>query len=154
MNYQVSYIEPIALSYLESKVEISFLPTFIKCLLLVVLTNTVEEVDTGGGKFEVLDSHVDALGNDAVSDLLVDDDSDGPGVDVKDGTGAAVVVLVGHALVNGSVDSDVNDISDLVGGEGFGDVDGSVLLETLSELVAGSTLVSVAVGHNYIKIMI
>ena len=97
----------------------------------------------------MLDPDVNALGDDSVPDLLVDDNSDGPGVDVEDAAGPAVVVLVGHALVDGPVDDDINNISDFVGGEGLGDVDGSVLLEALSELVSGSSLVSVAVGHGY-----
>lgn len=95
----------------------------------------------------MLNSDVDALGDDAVANLFVDDDSDGSGVDVEDASGTSVIVLVGHALVDGSVDSNVNDVSDLVAGEGLGDVDSSMLLESLSELVSGSAFVSVAVGH-------
>ena len=122
-------------------------------LLLVVVLDAVEEVDPGGGELEVLDADVDALGDDALADLLVDDDSDGSGVDVEDGAGAAVVVLVGHSLVDGAVDDDINDVSDLEAGERVGDVDGSVLLEPLSELVSGSSLVSVTVGHLWSKII-
>ena len=99
----------------------------------------------------MLNSHVDALGNDAVSDLLVDDDSDGTRVDVEDGSSAAVVVLVGHTLVDGSIDGNVDDVSDLVAGQRLGNVDSSVLLEALSELVSSSTLVSVTVGHAMVK---
>ena len=51
--------------------------------------------------------------------------------------------------MDGSVDNDVNNISNFVGGEGLGNVDGSMLLEALSELVSGPSLVSVAVGHGY-----
>ena len=95
----------------------------------------------------MLDSNMDALGDDPLPDLLVDDDSDGSGVDIEDGAGAAVVVLVRHALVDGSIDDDVNDVSDLEAGQRVGDVDGSVLLESLSEFVSCSSLVSVTVGH-------
>lgn len=95
----------------------------------------------------MLDANVDSLGDDSVSDLFVDDDSDGPGVDVEDGSCATVVVFVWHALVDGAVDGDVDNISDLVGGERFGDVDRTVLLEALSEFVAGSALVAVTVSH-------
>lgn len=116
-------------------------------LFLVVFPNAVEEFDTRGRKLEVLDSHVDALGDNAAADLLVDDHSDGPGIHVEDCAGAAVVVLVRHTLVDGSVDNNVHNISGLVGGEGIRDVDGSVLLEAFSELVAGLALIAVAVGH-------
>ena len=95
----------------------------------------------------MLDSDMDSLGDDSVSDLLVDNDSDGSGVDVEDSTGAAVVVFIGHTLVDGSIDHDVDDISDLVGGQGLRDVHCSVCSESLSEFVSGSSLVSVAVSH-------
>jgi hypothetical protein len=58
-----------------------------------------------------------------------------------------VIVLVGHALVDGTVDHDVHDIADLVGSQRFRDVDGAVLLEPLSEFVSGLSLVSVTVSH-------
>ena len=63
----------------------------------------------------MLDANVDPLGDDPVSDLFVDDDSNGTRVDVEDGSSAAVVVLVRHTLVDGSIDNDVDDVSDLVG---------------------------------------
>ena len=85
----------------------------------------------------MLDSNMDALGDDPLPDLLVDDDSDGSGVDIEDGAGAAVIVLVRHALVDGSIDDDVNDVSDLEAGQRVGDVDGSVLFESFSEFVSG-----------------
>ena len=96
----------------------------------------------------MFDPDVDALGDDSLSDLLVDNDTDGSGVDVEDTSGSAVIVFVGHALVDGSVNNDVNDISDLVGSECFRDVNGTVLFESLSEFVSGPSLVSVAVSHG------
>ena len=114
---------------------------------LIVFLDAVEEIDPGGGELEVLDSDMDAFGDDSLPDLLVDDDSNGSGVDIEDGTGAAVVVLIGHALVDGSVDSNIDDVSDLEAGKSVGDVDGSVLLESLSEFMSGSSLVAVTVGH-------
>ena len=86
-------------------------------LLLVVFTNPVEELNSGSGQFKMLDANVDPLGDDPVSDLLVDDHSNGTRVDVEDGSSAAVVVLVRHTLVDGSIDNDVDDVSDLVGSE-------------------------------------
>jgi len=47
---------------------------------------------------QVLDAHVDALGDDAVPDQLVHDDADGSRVHVEDLPGPAVVELVRHAL--------------------------------------------------------
>ena len=95
----------------------------------------------------MLNSDVDAFGDDSVPDLFVDDDSDGSGVDVEDSARSAVVVLVGHAFVDAAVDDDIDDVTDLVACQGFGDVDGAVLFEAFSEFVAGLALVAVAVGH-------
>ena len=106
-------------------------------LLLVVGLDAGQELLSAGGESEVLDSDVDALGDDSLSDLLVDDDSDGPRVDVEDGAGSAMVIFIGHALVDRAVDNNVNDVTDLVGCKGSRDVDGSVLLESLSELMPG-----------------
>ena len=49
--------------------------------------------------------------------------------------------------MDGPIDNDVNNISDFVGGEGLSNMDGSVLLESLSEFVSSSSLVAVAVSH-------
>ena len=86
---------------------------------------------------------MDSLGNDSVSDLLVDHHSDRPWVDVEDSSGSSVVVSVGHALVDGTIDSDVDDVSDSVGSEGLGNVDGSDLSESLLEEVSSLSSVPV-----------
>ena len=96
----------------------------------------------------MFDSDVNSFGDDSVSDLFVDDDSDGSGVDVEDSAGSAVVALVGHAFVDGSVDDYVNDITDFVGGESFGDVDRSFVLEPFLEFVSGSSSLAVTMSHT------
>jgi hypothetical protein len=114
---------------------------------LVVFTDAVEELDSGSRQFQVLNANVNPLGDNSLSDLLVDNDSDGSGVDVEDGTSSTVVVLVRHALVDSAINDDVDDVSELEAGEGIGDVNGSVLLESFSEFMSGSSFVSVTVGH-------
>jgi len=66
-------------------------------LFLVIFPHSVKELSSAGGKLKVLNSHVNALRNDSVSDLFVDDDADSPGVDIEHASSAAVVVLVWHA---------------------------------------------------------
>jgi hypothetical protein len=61
--------------------------------------------------------------------LLVDLDADGALGDVPDATGAAVVELVGHALVDGAVHLDVDVLADLVGAEVGGERDVPLLVE-------------------------
>jgi hypothetical protein len=96
----------------------------------------------------VLDSDVDAFRDDPLADLLVDDDADGAGVDVEDAAGSAVVEFVGHALVDGAIDNDIDDVTNSVGGEGFSDVDSTLLSEAFSEFMSGSSPLAVAVGHG------
>lgn len=91
---------------------------------------------------------MESLWDDSVSDLLVDDDSKCSWVDVKYSAGSTVVVLVWHAFVDGTIDDDIDDISNLVSGEVFRHSDGSVTSESLLEFVSGSSLVSVAVSHG------
>lgn len=78
---------------------------------------------------------------------LLDDHTDGSGVDVEDGAGSAMVVFVGHALWMEPFDDNVDNVAHLVGGTGPGDVDGPVLLESLSELMSGSASLTVAMSH-------
>ena len=62
----------------------------------------------------MLDSHVDALLNVAVSDSLVDDDTDSRFCHVVDHAGLAVVDFVGHAFLHSTVCFDVDDVSDSI----------------------------------------
>lgn len=95
----------------------------------------------------MLDSDVKPLGDYSIPDLLVDDDADSSRVDIENGAGAAVVVFIGHALVDGTIDDDVNVITNFVGGKGSSNVNGSGLLESLSELLSSLAPLTVAVGH-------
>ena len=96
----------------------------------------------------MLNADMNAFRDDALPDLLVYDDSNGPRVDVEHSSGSAVVVLIGHTLMDGAVDHNIHNVSNFVGGEGLGNVDGSVLLEPLFEFVSGSALVTVAMRHG------
>ena len=78
-------------------------------------------------------SDVESLGDDSVSDLLVDDDTQSSGVDVEDSSCSSVIVFVGHALVDGTIDYDIDNISNFVGGECLGNMDGSVVFEYFFE---------------------
>jgi hypothetical protein len=63
--------------------------------------------------------------------LLVDLNADGALGDVPDATGATVVELVGHALVDGAIHLDVDVLADLVGVEVGGEQDVPLLAEAV-----------------------
>ena len=95
----------------------------------------------------MLDAHVDALLEDASVHQLVNTNAHGHFRDVKDDTGASVVVLVWHTLVDGRVREDVHIITNLHGHEVLGEVGQSVLAELLLEHAARARSPSERVGH-------
>jgi len=55
-------------------------------------------------------------------------------IDVENSTGLSVVKVVRHTLVDGTVDNDINVVTNSVRGEDVGDSDGTVSSESLAEL--------------------
>ena len=65
----------------------------------------------------MLNTHVNALRDDAVSNALVHNDTDGVRGDVEDLAGLSVVELVGHTSLDGAISDDIDEISLPVGDE-------------------------------------
>lgn len=65
------------------------------------------------GRAQMRSGNMDLLCNDATIDFLVDNDTNGSLVDIKDDTSAAMVVLEGHTLVHGRVHLDVDIVPSL-----------------------------------------
>jgi hypothetical protein len=122
-------------------------------LLGVVLAHSSLEGLTALALADMLDSDVNSLGDDSASVLLVDDDSDGVLGHIEHTTGLAVVEFVGHALVDGTVGNDVDEIALSVSLHDLGKVDGAVVSEALAEEVSSSCSVSEAVRHLYFLIV-
>ena len=55
----------------------------------------------------------------------------------------SMIIFEWHAFMDGAINDDINDISIFEGCEGFGDMDGSVLFESFSELMSSFSSVSV-----------
>ena len=72
-------------------------------LELSVLLDAADELLSGTGKVDVLDSEVDALLDVAVLDLLVDDDTNSGLGNVVDDTSLTVVDLVWHTVLGVSL---------------------------------------------------
>lgn len=79
--------------------------------------------------------------------LLVDFDADSTLGDVPNTTGAAMVELVGHALVNGTVNLDVDVIPSLVGPQIGRERDVTLLPEGASEQIPRPRSKSVTRRH-------
>jgi hypothetical protein len=99
---------------------------------------------------DVLDTDVQALPDDAVADLLVDLDTDSARGDVPDNTSAAVVELVGHALVDGTVALDVNVVTNAIDREIGGHVRKTAAPEGLLEQIPSLGTKTVRVRHGAI----
>lgn len=91
----------------------------------------------------MLNSDVDSLLDVTVLDLLVDDDTDSGLGDVVDDTSLSVVDLEGHTLLNSTVNSDINDVSNVVLSEVGVQGDHALLAEVPAEGIAGARSLSV-----------
>merc|ERR1711871_1601184 len=74
----------------------------------IVSLDAVEEFLAAAGLHHVLDADVHALGDDAASHNFVDDDTDSMRGDVENTSGAAVVELVWHTLLDSGVSLNVD----------------------------------------------
>lgn len=114
---------------------------------VIVALDALKEILTALGVVDVLDADVEALPDDAVADLLVDLDTDSAGGDVPDLTGAAVVELVGHALVDGTIALNVNVVANTEHRQIGAHVGETATPERLLEEVSGLGAKTVRVRH-------
>ena len=96
----------------------------------------------------MFDSDVKSFWDDSVSDLFVDDNSEGSWVDVEDSSSSAMIIFVWHGFVDWTIDDNIDNITDFVGGKVLWHSDGSVVSESFLEFVSSSSLISVTVSHS------
>ena len=113
----------------------------------IVGADTVAESLTGFRLADVLNTHVDALGDDAVSDLLVDDNTNGVLGNIEDFAGLAVVELVGDTLLNATVSDDINVLTLVVREQESTERGGTVSPERACEEISCAGSLSKAMGH-------
>ena len=116
-------------------------------LQLLVALDAVKELIAALRGLDMLDSDVDALLQLLVADDFVDLNTDGTAGDVEHNTSAAVVVLVGHTLVDSTISLDVYVVTDLHVTQVSGQGRKTALAEVLGEHVAGASTVTVGVRH-------
>ena len=120
-------------------------------LLLIVFTNTCLEGLAAGGHANVLDTHVDALGDNAVSNALVNNDTDSMRGHVEDLASLSVVKLVGHTSLDGTISNDINEISFAVRDEVLAEGRHTVLSESFAEKISRASSKTETVGHFSFK---
>jgi len=116
----------------------------------VVALHAVQEILTAAGMPDVFGSDANLLLLDPVPDGFRDDDAQRSVRHVEHAARTPVVVLVGHAGVDGSVGFDVDDVADLVDLEQRRHGRHSVLAEGTAEHVPGSASVSLGIRHFYL----
>jgi len=87
----------------------------------IVTLHAVQEILTTAGVTDMLSTNANLLLFDAISHGLGDDDAQRPVGNVEDAPSAAVVVLMWHTSMNGSISLDIDDVSDLVDLQECGD---------------------------------
>ncbi len=104
-------------------------PNLSFSLEFVVSADTFDESLTGGRLADVFNADVNAFGNDASINSLVDDNTEGVLGHVENLTSLSVVELVGHSALVATVADNVNDVVLFEYGEQLGDWGGAVSLK-------------------------
>ncbi len=142
----------LRLSFEEAAVQLDALLLSVTPQLFIAFYSQ-EEIVTALGGLHVLDAYVDTLGEDSVSDLLVDDDSNSVWGHVEDTPSSAVVGLVWHTLLEGTATLDVDVVSSLVDMEESGKWLNTLLAEVTREHVPRTATVTrcVCLHHDAVS---
>jgi hypothetical protein len=115
--------------------------------LLIVFTDTHSESLTATRHTDVLDAHVNTLGDDAVSNALVHDNTDGVLGHVEDSASLSVVEFVGHTSLDGTISNDIDVISIAVRDKVLAEGRNAVLSESFAEKISRASSKTKTVGH-------
>jgi len=120
----------------------------------VVTFHAVQEVLTTARVSHMFRADANLLLFNAVAHWLSDDDAQRTVCYVKDATCSAVVVLVRHTSVDGSIGFDVDDVPNLVDLQERCDGGHSILAEWAPEHVTSAAAVSLGIRHLSIPVII
>jgi len=118
---------------------------------LIVGANASFEGLAAGGHTGVLDADVDALGEDAATDALVHNDTEGVCRHVEDSARLAVVELVRHASVDGAVRDNIHVVTLPVRNQVLAQGDCAVVSETSGKEMSRASSKTESVGHFSFK---
>ncbi len=118
---------------------------------LIVSADASLESLTAGRHADVLNADVDALGDNADTNALVHDDTDGVLGHVEDSAGLAVVELVGHTSLDGTIGNNINVVTLLVVHEVLAQWRNTVLSECFAEEISRASSKTETVGHLSFK---
>ena len=113
----------------------------------IVLLDTFEEFSSALGRNDVVDLDVNSLLDDAVSDLLVDFDTDSSLGDIENNTSAAMETLEGHTLVDSTVGLDINVVTILIATHISGERNDTMFTEVSLKHVTSTSTITVSVRH-------
>ena len=120
----------------------------------VILLNALSESLSGLGLADVLNTYVDALGDDARVNSLVDDNSDTVAGNIEDLTSLSVIELEGKTSLDGTVGNNVDNIILFEVSEHLGQGRLTVLSEGNTEEMSSASSLTGVVGHFFFKIQI
>lgn len=123
------------------------------CRKRLVLLNSALKLLLALGRSDVLDSDRESLGDQAIANLLVDDDTDGSLRDVPNLTSLSVVELIGHSPVNRRIHHNVHVVTQLVLPSVHIQRNHSASPRSLGEQVASTTAISVRVRHTSVYLV-
>lgn len=117
---------------------------------LVVSTGTLQKVITALAVVDVLNTNIDTLLHVTITDLLVNNHTDGMRGHIENNTGLSMVELVRHTTVNSTVGLDVNNITDLVGLHVSRQLYHTMLTEVAREEMTGTSTETEGVWHFWL----
>ena len=113
----------------------------------VISLHTLKELSSALGRNDMINLDVNSLLDNAVSDLLVDFNTDSSLGDIENNTSAAMETLEGHTLVDGTVGLDIDVVTILITTQVSRERNDTMFTEVSLEHVTSTSTITVSVRH-------